>query len=66
MFDYLGWMTRAREFIERMRDLPGDVRLEIDISPPISREEVESLLVGVRPKKPKPTDTDQLTLRKEQ
>lgn len=52
MFDYLGWLTRAREFVERMRRLPGDVRLVIDIAPPISPAELEPLLVGARLRPP--------------
>lgn len=52
MFDYRAWMVRAHDFIERMKVLPGDVHVEIDIAPPISMDDLEPLLIGARLRPP--------------
>lgn len=48
MFDYAAWLRRAAQFIEERRKLPGDVRVERGISPPISQSQIEDLARHVR------------------
>jgi hypothetical protein len=48
MLDYAAWVQRAREFVERLRSVPGDMRIEIDIAPPISRTELAPLIAASR------------------
>lgn len=48
MFDYRAWLQRARSFVEGVRSLPGDIRIEINIEPPISHEELAPLIAKCR------------------
>ncbi len=43
MFDYSGWFDRAAKYLETLRTLPGELKIEGSVQSPISHEEVDRL-----------------------
>jgi hypothetical protein len=43
MFDAKQWISRLRHFVEKCRELKGDVRIEIDIDEPASESDIHKI-----------------------
>lgn len=43
MLNYARWLADSLAFLERMRSLPGDIRVEVQIAPPLREEELAAL-----------------------
>ena len=43
MFDYSSWFDRAAKYVETLKMLPGDLKIDGNIRQPISHEEVDRL-----------------------
>ena len=54
MPDYTSWITRAVEFTEGLRSLPGDIQVTVEVSPPINEAQVAALNSRLRLKLPGP------------
>jgi len=58
VFDYSVWFDRAAKYVETLKKLPGEIKIDGSIRPPISHEEVDDL--ANRSRLPIPTEMRQL------
>jgi hypothetical protein len=54
MMNYAEWVRRAVAFTESLRGLPGDVRVEVEVAPPLSEEAIQELARSCRLPIPEP------------
>jgi hypothetical protein len=48
MLDYADWVQRAANFTEKLRDLPGEVKIQIEVGPRVSEDELNRLARSCR------------------
>lgn len=52
--NYANWLQRAIEFMESLRRLPGTVKVEIEVAPPLPEDEIRRLVQSCRLPVPEP------------
>src|SRR5262245_59199723 len=54
MLNYAEWVRRAATFTESLRILPGEVRVEVEVAPPLSEDAIQALARSCRLPIPEP------------
>jgi hypothetical protein len=48
MLDYAKWLERAAKFTEHLRNLPGEIKIQIEVAPPLSEGAIRKLAESCR------------------
>ena len=48
MLDYAKWLEREAKFSEHLRNLPGEIKIQIEVAPPLSEGAIRKLAESCR------------------